>query len=141
MSYTLNSVLRDVVHGVALSDEQIAVILNKLERDEKRNEERRELRKKQREVFEQEIIKILRSCPTTGFTATDVQFLIDDFMYRRITNQKVATYLYNMCREGKIHRARVNRKRAVYFFSENLEDCYSFPIYRIDEQYLKSKEI
>lgn len=64
-------------------------ISDEYDRREKVILERRKKVRQQQEALFNEIYDILNAHPGIGFTATDIQFRIPDFVRRDITNQKV----------------------------------------------------
>ncbi len=137
MYHSINSILHAVAEGRELTASQVECVKAKLERDAERNRQRAIMRKARKESFEREIMDILESAPNTGFTATDVQFLIQNFTTRYITNQKIASYLRGLMDDGKITRARINGNRMTVFYCGNdLLDLYRrYPIRSIDNIY------
>lgn len=100
-------------NGVTPENRQLLEILATREQQKsQRTAKRRHLVNK---AFRDEIWSILTTECGRPLTATDIQFLIKDFVPRKVTNQKVARHLNVMCNLEPYVVQRVAVANKVYF--------------------------
>lgn len=64
--------------------------------------------------FRKELYEIMKAAPTP-MTVTEIQFSVDNFVGRYITNQKVAAHLREMAKAGTIERFVNDRDLVKYW--------------------------